>query len=161
MRNLRLIASLLALSCGGAFAWQAQSANHAADQAAIKQLWANFEAGFNRGDWKTCASAFTVDGDRMDSFGQFFHGRAAIERSYVDLFSGAYKGGVTSSKVTNMRFVTPDVAIVDLDSEVRLPGQPVRTLQATTVYVKRGGAWFITAHRPRVRAQTLPQNAKK
>jgi uncharacterized protein (TIGR02246 family) len=149
------------LLCSAMLAWQTSAVNHAADEAAIKTLWAKFEAGFNKGDWKTCASVFTVDGDRMDSYGNFFHGRETIEKSYIEIFSGAYKSGTTNSKLISLRFVTPDVAIADLDTEVHLPNQPVRLLQATTVYVKQNGQWFISAHRPRVRAQTLPQNQKK
>jgi uncharacterized protein (TIGR02246 family) len=163
MPSLARIAFISLLLSASAFAWQSSTgnANHPTDEAAIKGLWAKFESGFNRGDWKTCASVFTVDGDRMDSFGEFFHGRAAIEQSYIKLFSGAYKSGTTNSTMKKLRFVTPDVAIADLDSEVHLPGQPVRLLQATTVYVRQNGTWFIAAHRPRVRAQLLPQNAKK
>src|SRR5258708_4017781 len=130
MRMARLVLLFSATFLITALLLQAQvTQNQAADQSAIKALWAKFESGFNRGDWKTCASVFTMDGDRMDSFGQFFRGRVAIERSYVALFSGPYKDGVTSSTVTNMRFITPAAAIIDLDSEVKLPGQPVRLLQ--------------------------------
>lgn len=151
---LATIALFLPLS----FLLAAEPPTRASDEAVIHQIWAKFEAAFNRGDSKTAASVFAVDGDRMDSFGQFFQGRAAIERSYVDLFSGAYKGGTTSSTVRTFRYITPDVVLVEIDSKVTgLPGMTTpRILRATTIYVRRDGKWEIAAHRPRVRPQPAP-----
>jgi len=159
MRALSLSAVAILVPLASSMAWE--TPNRAADEAAIHQIWQKFEAAFNRGDSKTAASVFAVDGDRMDSFGQFFQGRAAIERSYVDLFSGAYKGGTTSSTVRTFRYITPDVVLVEIDSEVTgLPGMKTpRVLQATTIYVRHDGKWEISAHRPRVRPQP-PVTAK-
>lgn len=91
MRALSL--ATVALCVTLSFSLAAEVPNRSADEAAIHQIWQKFEAAFNRGDSKTAASVFAVDGDRMDSLGQFFQGRAAIERSYVDLFQAPIRVG--------------------------------------------------------------------
>ena len=136
------------------FAQVSDQSNRPGDEAAIRRTWDSFVAAFNEGDAKACAALYTEDGDRVDSVsGKSSRGRADIERSYVNLFGGRYNGGVLVGNITSIRFLTPEVAIVDLVSEVKeLQGGSAKTqLRATTIYLKRGGTWAIAAHRPSLR----------
>ena len=122
------------------------------DEAAIRQTWQDFLRAFNLGDARACAACFTADGDRVDSVsGQSFRGRENLERSYADLFTSRYKGGTLVTEIMQIRFVSNEVALAESNNEFRTfqgSASEVRSLRATTIYVKQGGTWMIAAHRP-------------
>jgi hypothetical protein len=67
-----------------------------------------------------------------------------------------FKGTARKMSVSALRFVTPDVAIVDVDTEVRgvsamppgvmLPPDGVLRTRLQQVFVKRQGVWWIEAY---------------
>jgi uncharacterized protein (TIGR02246 family) len=128
------------------------------DEAAIRQTWQGFVRAFNLGDVRACAAFFTADGDRVDSVsGESFQGRENLERAYADLFNSRYKGGTLVTEITQIRFVSNDVALAESNNEFKAsqdsPSEG-RSLRATTVYVKQGGSWMIAAHRPMLLKRT-------
>jgi hypothetical protein len=72
------------------------------------------------------------------------------------LASTFYKGTTKTHTVRRIRFVSPDVASVDIDNEVRgiktmpagLPVPPggVLKMQLMEVYVRRSAQWWIEAY---------------
>jgi uncharacterized protein (TIGR02246 family) len=122
------------------------------DEAAIRQTWQGFVRAFNLRDARACAAFFTADGDRVDSAsGESFQGRENLERSYADLFNSRYKGGTLVGEITQIRFVSSEVALAESNNEFRAfqgSASEGRSLRATTLYVKQGGTWMIAAHRP-------------
>jgi hypothetical protein len=48
-----------------------------------------------------------------------FDGRDAFEQRHAESFATFFKGSTRQEKIRLIRFVTPDVAVLDVDKEVR------------------------------------------
>jgi len=124
-----------------------------ADEAAIIKVLERFAPAWAKGDAKTLAALYTTDADYVSSTGFTARGRTEIEKTYVGQFSGVYKGTSLKQATTSIRFIKPDVAIVNSTFEVAgLRGRdgeevPPRKGMNTNVLVKQNGQWLITAHR--------------
>ncbi|MVM40743.1 SgcJ/EcaC family oxidoreductase [Spirosoma sp. HMF3257] len=105
---------LLMLSLSLASLAQAQTS----DETAVKSLIDRFNAAFNAHDTKAFAATFTQDADFTNWVGQSAHGRAEIESFHLPIFTIVYKNGVQILKATKVRFIRPDVASVDVQTEV-------------------------------------------
>ena len=91
-----------------------------ADETAVKSLVDNFNAAFNTHahDTKAFAATFTPDADFTNWVGQSAHGRAEIETIHRPIFTLVYKNGVQTIRATKIRFIRPDVASVDVQTDV-------------------------------------------
>ena len=82
------------------------------------------------------------------------HGRAAIEARYQTLFDGRYKGAQANLEIGTVRFVRPDIAVIDgtyaLTGMKSAEGQdlPALTGMFTNVSVKQNGEWMLHCSRP-------------
>ena len=129
-----------------------------ADDAAIRKQIDQFAASWNKADAKATAQFFTDDGDYVSSTGQRGDGRAGVEKILAQQFSGVYKGATLKNTVTSIRFLKPDVAIVNGSFEVSgMQGPdgkalPVRKGLSTMVAVKQGDKWLYAALRGMVPA---------
>lgn len=129
-----------------------------ADDAAIRKQIDQFAASWNTGDAKATAQFFSDDGDYVSSTGQRGQGRAAVEKILAEQFSGVYKGATLKNTVASIRFLKPDVAIVNGSFEVSgMQGPdgkalPVRRGLSTMVAVKQGDKWLYAALRGMVPA---------
>ena len=84
------------------------------------------------------------------------YGREAFERRHAGILATFYKGTIKSHVMRRVRFVTVDVAIVDIDNEVRgvrslpsgiaVPTDGIMRTQLMQVFVRRGGRWWIEAY---------------
>jgi uncharacterized protein (TIGR02246 family) len=90
---------------------------------AIRQLLATVAASWARGDGYAFASVFSDDADFMSLRGKRTHGRAAIAAAHNRLFSTVYRGSKVELDVEQIRFLRPDIAIVDIAA--RYPGQGI------------------------------------
>jgi len=130
----------------------------AGDEAAIQRQIEQFAAAWNKADAKAAAQFFTEDGDYVSSTGQMAEGRAGIERVLTDQFAGVYKGATLKTTVTAIRFLKPDVAIVNGTFEVSgMHGPDGKELQvrkglSTNIAAKQGDKWLIAALRGMVPA---------
>ena len=124
-----------------------------ADEAAIRKLMASMVTAWTTGDAKSLAAVYTIDADYGSSTGFTANGRAEIEQAYVGQFAGVYKGTTLKLTITNVRFLTPDVAIVNAAFEVtgvRGPGgqpAPPRKGANMSIMVRTKGEWLMAAHR--------------
>src|SRR4051794_35625201 len=83
------------------------------DEAAIRAVFDQLVACWNRGDGTTYSLCFTEDADYIDVTGTHTRGRDAIGRSHQFLFDGPLKGSkLDSSANLDVCFLAPDVAIV-------------------------------------------------
>ena len=57
-----------------------------ADEKAIRATADDFVKAFNAADAKAIGALWATDAEYTDESGQSFHGRAAIEKEYADLF---------------------------------------------------------------------------
>jgi len=124
------------------------------DEAAIRKLLEEEVASWNAGDAKTYAAHFAEGGTFTNVYGMFFEGQKEFEARHAEIFSTFFKGTTRKTSIRKLRFVTPQVAIVDLDAEVRnvrsmpgvtLPEDGVLRTRPLVVFVKRKGAWWIEA----------------
>jgi uncharacterized protein (TIGR02246 family) len=162
MRRFTVFAGLLALSsCQSPHPAPAEEAPAPetapmSDEDQIRTRTDEFEQAVSAGDAKTIGTMFVEDSDLVDQAGGMHHGRAAIEDRYQKLFDGAYKGAQANLEITSIRFVRPDVAVIDGTydlSAIKSPdGVALDAIRGmfTNIFVKANGEWRIHCSRPMV-----------
>jgi uncharacterized protein (TIGR02246 family) len=104
--------------------------------------------GWAAGDAEQYASVFTPDADYVTFLGSHYKGRAAIAASYVPLFRKLVKGSRLDFEITQLRFITPDVALIHANGAVvkrrRRRGRR-GTRVTTTIAVRTDGRWQLAA----------------
>jgi uncharacterized protein (TIGR02246 family) len=99
---------------------------------------------------------FAKDGGFTNIFGMVMYGHEVFEKRHSEIFATFFKGTTGQGTIRRIRFVTPDVAIVDEDTEVTgIKAMPAGVTLGTDgvlrtrlqqVFVKRDGAWCIEAY---------------
>ena len=157
--------SLLVTVTLAAFGVTAMAAPKANDEAAVRAVVAEETAAWNVGDAKAYAAHFAEDGGFTNILGEVVFGKEAFEARHAAIFRTVFKGSRLQQTVRRLRFVAPDVAIVDVDTEVRgfaglppgvkpFPDGTLRT-RLLQVLVKRDGEWRIEAYH-NVDAKVVP-----
>lgn len=123
---------------------------------AIRTIVAGQVTAWNAGDAKGYASDVASDVSFTNLFGMVMYGREAFERRHAEILATFYKGTIKSHVIRRVRFVTVDVAIVDIDNEVRgvrslpsgiaVPTDGIMRTQLMQVFVRRDGRWWIEAY---------------
>jgi uncharacterized protein (TIGR02246 family) len=131
-------------------------AQDAASGKAIQAIVAEQAAAWNAGDARGYASHVGPDVSFTNLFGMVMYGRDAFEQRHAEILATFYKGTTKSHTIRRIRLVTADVAIVDIDNEVRgvksmpggIPVPPDGTIktQLMQVFVKREGQWWVEAY---------------
>jgi uncharacterized protein (TIGR02246 family) len=140
-------------------------AGTAADEKAIVEVEARWQAAWNQHDVAAMAATYAPDSDAVNLAGEWFKGRAAFEKSLEELHSGKTQGSVWQMEDTKIRFLSPDIAVVHVYVNSHGDRNPDGTLMAprrvilTRVEVKRQGQWLIVASQatnvvPRATART-------
>ena len=132
------------------------------DRAAIQKVLDAHGIAWTKGDPVAAASVMTEDADWVSGGGEFYEGRASIEAAHREWLSGEAKGSRHAHPGTpKIRFIRPDVAIVDGDSymgslrDENGKEMPPSFSRYTAVLVRNGGSWKVTAFR------SLPQLKSK
>ena len=125
------------------------------EESAIQRLLDDLTDAWNRGDAEAFGARYRDDGTFTNVFGTFHSGRAEFVRRHAEVFAGFLKGARIAMTTRKLRFVRPDVAIIDLDVayadfQTWPPGvQPTSDgLHASLlmVLVGAGGDWWIAAY---------------
>ena len=126
------------------------------DEEAIRQSSKAFVKAFNARDARAVAAQWTEDGDYMDETGQVYRGRDEIRREFQNYFARS-KGRTIKVYLNSIRFLKPDVAIIDGVSEVSPApeGRPGNG-RYSIVRVKQSGKWLVASVRET--AQYVPSN---
>ena len=150
MRIFALLVLALMVPRSSAFAQNAE------DEASIRRLTAEQVSAWNAGNGKGYADHVGSDVSFTNLFGMVMYGRAAFEQRHSEILSTFYKGTTKSHVIRRIRFITPDVAIVDIDNEVRgvrsmpngiaVPKDGVVKTQLMEIFVKRNGRWLVEAY---------------
>jgi len=144
MKLLEMVAALGLVMNGNALSPQSE-------RAAIQAVLDAHGEAWTRGDAHAAAAVMTPDADWVSGGGRVFQGREAIEQMHRELLSGPAKGSRHVHPGTPViRFVRPDVALVDGDSFVGTPGtHPTAEnfSRYTALFVREKGRWFVTAFR--------------
>jgi uncharacterized protein (TIGR02246 family) len=128
----------------------------AADESEIQSLLDELTDAWKRGDAKAYGARFLPDGTFTNVNGEFYVGREEFDRRHALVFAGIFRATALSLTVKELRFVRPDVAIADIDTEVagaqlRPPGVAVGAdgvlrSRLLMVLAKEQGAWCIAAY---------------
>jgi uncharacterized protein (TIGR02246 family) len=151
LRTLLLSFTMLALSSMPTAYAQNQPA-----EASIRAIIAAQAAAWDAGDGTAYAKDVAADASFTNLFGMVMYGAPAFAERHRQILATFYKGTTKHHAIRRVRFVTPEVAIVDIDNEVRgvkamPPGIPVppdgivRT-QLMEVFVRRGDRWWVEAY---------------
>jgi uncharacterized protein (TIGR02246 family) len=126
------------------------------DKTLIQQLLDELVDAWNRGDTEAYGARFLADATFTNVNGMFHDSREEFNRRHDDIFRGALKGTTITLVARKIRFIRPDVAVVDTDcgvfgATVQPPGVQagadgsLRTC-LLLVLVKQGGSWWIAAY---------------
>ena len=114
------------------------------DEAAIDALFDKQAEGWERADSELFASAFAPEADFINITATPLRGRDEIARHHAQLWATLYKGATVSPGPRRIRFVTPDVAVVENEATLRM-GEMERHAHALVVAVRNDGHWEIEA----------------
>jgi uncharacterized protein (TIGR02246 family) len=126
------------------------------DEAMVKQLLDELVDAWNRGDTEGYGARFLGDATFTNVNGMFHEGREEFDRRHEEIFRGALKGTTITLTPRKLRFIRPDIAIVDTDcgvfgAAVQPPGVQAGADGALRtclllVLAKQGGSWWIAAY---------------
>ncbi len=117
-------------------------------ETAVRALITRAEQAWAAGDARAYAAVFSPDADYVTFMGTHHKGREAIEACHVPLFEKYQKGSRIDSEITQVRLLTPDVALVHGKGALVKGSRrrtPRRTKVQTWVAVRRNGEWEIAA----------------
>jgi uncharacterized protein (TIGR02246 family) len=118
------------------------------DETAIRELLDRQVAGWDAGDADAYASVFTPDADYVTFLGSHYRGRDAIAASYMPLFAKLLKGSQLKTEITQLRFLTADVALIHSKAAVLRSGRgrPRRGDRVNaTIALRTDEGWLLAA----------------
>lgn len=119
------------------------------DEASVRALMQRLNEAWGEGDADAYAALFTENADYVIFDGSLAKGRTAIADVHRPLFEGFMKGSRLAAQTSAIRFLAPGVALVHskgavLRKKQQRPSRRALSVQ-TTVVVKQGDRWLITA----------------
>ena len=131
-------------------------AHDAKSEAAIRAIVAEQVVAWNAGDSTRYAHGLAPDASFTNLFGMVMYGKPAFAQRHNEILSTFYRGTSKKHVIRRIRFVTPDVAIVDIDNEVHgvramppgiaVPADGVVKTQLMEVFARRDGQWWVEAY---------------
>ena len=122
-----------------------------ADEQAVRELYTELMDGWNCGSGEDFAAVFTEDGDLVAFDGTHFKGREEIAPFHQELFDKWLRGSRLVGKVKDVRFLSPDVALMHAVGSMVMRGKsepsPERDSIQTLVAVRQEGGeeWRLAA----------------
>lgn len=122
--------------------------DRSADADAIHGLLDRQMQGWDAGDAEAYASVFTPDADYVTFLGSQYKGRQAIAASYAPLFRKLLKGSRLKVEITQLRFLTPEVALIRANAAVSRAAPRWNRPSArvnTSIAVRTTAGWLLAA----------------
>ena len=139
-----------------ALAVRSGMAQDAASESAICSIVAEQVVAWDAGDGTRYAKHLAPEVSFTNLFGMVMYGAPAFATRHNQILSTFYKGTTKKHVMRRIRFLTPDVAIVDIDNEVHgvktmpagiiVPADGVVKTQFMEVFARRDGQWWIEAY---------------
>ena len=124
------------------------------DEAVIRKVIEQRRVAWNAQDTRSYAGLLAADADIVSSTGRAAESREEIIKLYVDQRAGAYRTAtITSTVVKRIKFVRPDIALVDAEAELEGARGPDGSVVAPTrslvffILTKEGDRWLISSIR--------------
>jgi len=131
--------------------WVLAQKGNSADEKAIREIEMRWEAAWNRHDVAAMADVYAPNSDAINLAGEWFQGRDAFRKSLEELHSGKTQTSVWQTERTEIKFLSPEIALVHVYANShgdRNPdGSPMapRRVILSRVEVKHGGKWLIVS----------------
>ena len=133
-------------------------AQTASDETAIRSIVQDEIVAWDQGDAVAYSRHFAADGTFTNIVGQFFTGHEAFLKQHEMIFEGRFKQTRLQQDIVSLKFVRPDVAVVEVLTSVT--GMVAATLAPGTggdpkgrlrtrllqVVVKQGEEWKVVAY---------------
>ena len=144
----------LAIACTvlSAAACHAQDAE---SEAAIRAIVAEQAEAWTAGDAAKFSRHMAPEVSFTNLFGEVRYGASDFAARQTEILKSFFKGTTKRHGIRRVRFVTADVAIVDIDNEVHgvkampagvpVPPDGIIRTQLMEVFVRRNGAWLVEA----------------
>ena len=111
---------------------------------------------WNAGGGQAYARHLAPEASFTNLFGMVLYGTPAFAKRHSEILATFYRGTTKSYRIRRLRFITSDVAIVDIDNEVRgvkampggivVPPDGVVKTQLMEIFVRRESRWWIEAY---------------
>jgi len=130
-------------------------AQNARDESAIRTIVENETATWNKGDAVGYSRDFARGGTFTNIRGQYFEGYDAFLKQHQVIFDGIFKNSTLEQDIVSLKFIRPDVAVVETLTSVTSKQSPpgvatdangtfhTRLLQ---IVAKERGEWKIVAY---------------
>jgi uncharacterized protein (TIGR02246 family) len=160
MRQLMIVAALVCV------AWSARAAENPVpksdagklksdivNEAAVRTLYEQFVAAWNKHDVPTMAGMWAEDGDDVEPDGHVAKGRAEVTELLKREHGSVFKNTHLTLNLDTVWFITADVALGDgtyeLTGVVSPDGKPIppRKGRLSTIFLSERGRWWIAASR--------------
>ena len=132
------------------------AAQSSADETVIRNIIAEQAIAWTAGDAAGYTSRVAPEVSFTNLFGMVMYGKPAFDARHKEILATFFKGTTKKHAIRKLRFVTPDVAIVDIDNEVQgvkampagvvIPPDGILKSQLMQVLVRRGGQWWVEAY---------------
>ena len=120
------------------------------DRTAIQRSVTALADAWNKHDASAFAMAFGKDADFTNVLGQSAHGRDGIEAFHAPYFATIFKDSHLVATIRGVRFLTADLAAVDVDCELtgaKAPDGSPRPFRKTLINCvmarQKDGSWLI------------------
>lgn len=126
------------------------------DETKIKAIFREMFDGWEKGSGELFAAPFTENADFIAFDGSHTKGREEIAAAHQELFDKYLKGSRLVGEITEIRFLSADVALIQATGGTILKDKvkpsPERTSIQTLVAVRKESVWKFTAfHNNRIR----------
>jgi uncharacterized protein (TIGR02246 family) len=126
-----------------------ETATNPTDETAVRDLYQELMDAWNKGSGDAFAAVFTQDGDLVAFDGTHFKGREEIAPFHQELFDKWLKGTRLVGRVEDVRFLSPEVALMHAVGSTVMRGKsepsPERDSIQTLVAVRQDGEWRLAA----------------
>ena len=140
-------------------------AQDGSDDSKIRAIVAAQAAAWDAGDGEAYAKDVASEASFTNLFGMVMYGSRPFAERHKQILGTFYRRTTKHHAIRRIRFVTPDVAIVDIDNEIRgvkampagivVPADGVLRTQLMEIFVRRNNRWWIEAYH---NVDTKPSN---
>lgn len=153
MTRASILACVLLMTVASLISLPATARTQTGDTAMIQNLIGSFTAHWHDSDARGLAMFWISNGDFINPDGQYLKGRDQIQGFYAQAFSMGYAGSEATATVDRIRFLKPDLALVDGRFEISgavskdRQSLPIEKGYYTALVEKESGRWWIVSNR--------------